>query len=109
MAAAAKSLGWHAFPGPAAINSQVYDSRPACCVPRLTATGAAATSNAKNSTAASTIPKAQDTGRLKVVTQAHVTTIAVDERSGRVTGVNYVKGGQEFSAGGVVLLRGLYL
>src|SRR5213594_4789337 len=30
MAAAAKSLGWHAFPGPAAINSQVYDSRPAC-------------------------------------------------------------------------------
>src|SRR5882762_2740542 len=60
MAAAAKSLGWHAFPGPAAINSQAYDS-----------------------------------------------TIAADERSGRVTGVNYVKGGQEyFQPAEVVLLAG---
>jgi len=43
MAAAAKSLGWHAFPGPAAINSQVYDKPPCLRVPRATATGAAAT------------------------------------------------------------------
>jgi len=106
MAAAAKSLGWHAFPGPAAINSQVYDSRPACVYHGYCNRGGCHL-NAKNSTAASTIPKAQDTGRLKVVTQAHVTTIAVDERSGRVTGVNYVKGGQEyFQPAGVVLLAG---
>ena len=106
MAAAAKSLGWHAFPGPAAINSQVYDSRPACVYHGYCNRGGCHL-NAKNSTAASTIPKAQDTGRLKVVTQAHVTTIAVDERSGRVTGVNYVKGGQEyFQAAEVVLLAG---
>ena len=106
MAAAAKSLGWHAFPGPAAINSQVYDSRPACVYHGYCNRGGCHL-NAKNSTAASTIPKAQDTGRLKVVTQAHVTTIAVDEKSGRVTGVNYVKGGQEyFQPAGVVLLAG---
>ena len=106
MSAAAKSLGWHAFPGPAAINSQVYDSRPACVYHGYCNRGGCHL-NAKNSTAASTIPKAQDTGRLKVVTQAHVTTIAVDERSGRVTGVNYVKGGQEyFQAAEVVLLAG---
>ena len=106
MAAAAKSLGWHAFPGPAAINSQVYDSRPACVYHGYCNRGGCHL-NAKNSTAASTIPKAQDTGRLKVVTQAHVTTIAVDERSGRVTGVNYVKGGQEyFQPAEVVLLAG---
>jgi gluconate 2-dehydrogenase alpha chain len=106
MAAAAKSLGWHAFPGPAAINSQVYDSRPACVYHGYCNRGGCHL-NAKNSTAASTIPKAQDTGRLKVVTQAHVTTVAVDERSGRVTGVNYVKGGQEyFQPAEVVLLAG---
>ena len=106
MAAAAKSLGWHAFPGPAAINSQVYDSRPACVYHGYCNRGGCHI-NAKNSTAASTIPKAQNTGRLKVVTQAHVTTIAVDDRSGRVTGVNYVKGSQEyFQPAEVVLLAG---
>src|SRR6266702_5848727 len=66
MAAAAKSLGWHAFPGPAAINSQVYDSRPACVYHGYCNRGGCHL-NAKNSTAARTIPKAQDTGRLKVV------------------------------------------
>ena len=61
--------------------------------------------NAKNSTAVSTIPKAVDTGRLKVVTQAIVTSVAVDERSGRVSGVTYVKGGVEyFQPADVVLL-----
>jgi gluconate 2-dehydrogenase alpha chain len=106
MAAAAKGLGWHAFPGPAAINSQVYDSRPACAYHGYCNRGGCHL-NAKNSTAASTIPKAQETGRLKVVTQAHVTTIAMDDRSGRVTGVNYLKGGQEyFQPAEVVLLAG---
>ncbi len=106
MAAAAKGLGWHAFPGPAAINSQVYDTRPACAYHGYCNRGGCHL-NAKNSTAASTIPKAQETGRLKVVTHAHVTTIAVDDGSGRVTGVNYLKGGQEyFQPAEVVLLAG---
>ena len=42
-----------------------------------------------------TIPKAQATGRFKVVTDARVTTIEVD-RNGRVIGVNYLKGGTEY-------------
>ncbi len=106
MAAAAKHLDWHAFPGPAAINSQAYDSRPACVYHGYCNRGGCHV-NAKNSTAASTIPKAQDTGRLKVVTHAHVTTVAVDDRSGRVTGVNYARGGQEyFQPAEVVLLAG---
>ena len=51
-----------------------------------------------------TIPKAQETGRLEVVTEATVTTIEVDA-NGRVSGVNYVKGGMEyFQPADVVLL-----
>jgi gluconate 2-dehydrogenase alpha chain len=41
----------------------------------------------------------------KVVPYAHVTTVAVDERTGRVTGVHYVSGGEEyFQPADVVLL-----
>ena len=59
---------------------------------------------AKNSTAVSTIPKAQETGRLKVVTRAHVTRIQVD-RDGRVTGVTYLWNVTEyFQPADVVLL-----
>jgi gluconate 2-dehydrogenase alpha chain len=55
----------------------------------------------------STIPKALATGRLKVVTQAIVTSVDVDERSGRVTGVSYLKGGEEYTQpADVVLLAG---
>jgi len=30
MAGAARKLGWSAFPGPAAVNSQAYQNRPGC-------------------------------------------------------------------------------
>ncbi len=104
MGAAAKRLGWHPFPGPAAINSQVYDGRPGCVYHGYCNRGGCHI-QAKNSTAVSTIPRAQKTGRLKVVDQAHVTSIAVDERTGRVSGVIYLKGGEEyFQPAGVVLL-----
>jgi gluconate 2-dehydrogenase alpha chain len=104
MATAARTLGWQPFPGPAAINSQVYDERPACGYHGYCNRGGCHL-NAKNSTAVSTIPKAVATGRLKVVAQAIATSIAVDEGSGRVTGVVYVKGGREyFQPADVVLL-----
>jgi gluconate 2-dehydrogenase alpha chain len=106
MAATARKLGWHAFPGPAAINSEAYDQRPGCAYHGFCNRGGCHI-NAKNSTAVSTIPKAMATGRLKVVTQAIVTSVAVDEASGRMTGVVYVKGGQEyFQPAEVVLLAG---
>src|SRR5215510_7460955 len=106
MAAAAKRLGWHPFPGPAAVNSQYYDNRPGCLYHGFCNRGGCHI-NAKNSTAVSTIPKAQATGRLTVVTQAIVTSVAVDERSGRVRGVIYLKGGEEYvQPADVVLLAG---
>jgi gluconate 2-dehydrogenase alpha chain len=104
MAATARKLGWHPFPGPAAINSTTYDERPACQYHGF-CNRAGCHVGAKNSTAVSTIPKAVDTKRLDVVTQAIATTINYDDRTGRVTGVTYVKGGIEyFQPPDVVLL-----
>ena len=103
MAEAARKLGWHAFPGPAAVNSRPYQNRASCVYHGYCNRGGCHV-NAKGSTAVTTIPKALDTGRLTVVTRAHVTTIEVD-RNGRVSGVNYVKDGNEyFQPADVVLL-----
>ena len=104
MANAARKLGWHPFPGPAAINSQEYDDRPACQYHGFCAQGGCHVS-AKNSTAVSTIPKAMETKRLEVVPLAIATSIVCDDRSDRVIGVIYVKGGVEyFQPADVVLL-----
>lgn len=94
MAAAAKQLGWHPFPGPAAINSRTYQNRAACAYHGYCNRGGCHI-RAKGSTAVTTIPKAQETKRLQVVTQAIVTSIDVD-RNGRVTGVAYLKDGTEY-------------
>ena len=94
MAAAATGLGWHPFPGPAAINSRTYQGRSACMYHGFCNKGGCHV-DAKNSPAVTTIPKAQKTGRLQVVTRAHVTTIEVD-RAGRASGVTYVTDGVEY-------------
>src|SRR5881628_784367 len=57
MASVAKSLGWHPFPGPAAVNSRSYQNRSACMYHGFCSRGGCHL-NAKNSTAVSTIPKA---------------------------------------------------
>jgi gluconate 2-dehydrogenase alpha chain len=106
MATTARKLNWHPFPGPAAVNSQFYDNRPACLYHGFCNRGGCHI-NAKNSTAVSTIPKAVATGRLNVVTQAIVTRVDADEKSGRVRGVVYLKGGEEYvQPAAVVLLAG---
>jgi gluconate 2-dehydrogenase alpha chain len=103
MSAAARTLGWHPFPGPAAVTSRSYDGRPGCAYHGFCSRGGCHI-RSKGSTAVTTIPKAQQTGRLDVVTQATVTTIEVDQ-NGRTRGVNYVKGGMEyFQPASVVLL-----
>jgi gluconate 2-dehydrogenase alpha chain len=103
MADAARGLGWHAFPGPAAINSRSYDNRTNCVYHGFCARGGCHV-NAKGSTAVTTIPKAVKTKRLSVVTEAHVIRIDVNDR-GRLTGVSYLKGGTEyFQPADVVLL-----
>jgi gluconate 2-dehydrogenase alpha chain len=107
MADAARKVGWHAFPGPAAINSQAYQGRSACLYHGFCNRGGCHVS-AKNSTAVSTIPKAQATGKLEVVTEATVTSINVDA-NGRVTGVTYLKDGREVVQPAAAVLLGCYV
>jgi len=105
MAGAARSLGWHPFPGPAAVTSGRYEGRSGCVYHGFCNRGGCHVS-AKGSTAVTTIPKAQRTKRLTVVTEAHVTSIDVDAQ-GRVSGVTYRKGNEEFfQPASAVLLAG---
>jgi gluconate 2-dehydrogenase alpha chain len=105
MADAAHGLGWTPFPGPAAINSEFYEGRPGCVYHGHCNRGGCHV-DAKSATYVTTIPKAVETGNLKVVTRAHVTTIEVDGQ-GRATGVNYLIGNEEFfQPASVVLLAG---
>ncbi|MYK89697.1 MAG: GMC family oxidoreductase [Acidobacteria bacterium] len=105
MADAARGLGWHPFPGPAAVNSVRYQNRAACAYHGFCDRGGCHL-DAKNSTAVSTIPRAQETGRLQVVTEAHVRRVEVDGE-GRATGVSYIKDGEEYvQPADVVLLAG---
>jgi len=106
MADAARGLGWHAFPGPAAINTRTYENRPGCVYHGFCNRGGCHV-NAKGSTAVTTIPKAVATKRLTVVTGAHVTTIDVGD-NGRVTGVTYVKDGTEYIQPADVVLLASY-
>jgi hypothetical protein len=81
MAGTARSLGWHPFPGPAAVTSVRYQGRAACAYHGFCNRGGCHVS-AKGSTAVTTIPKAQRTKRLAVVTEAHVTAITWMRRAG---------------------------
>src|SRR5262245_48876105 len=94
MASAAKGLGWHPFPGPAAINSRPYQNRSGCMYHGFCNRGGCHV-DAKNSTAVTTIPRAEATGRLKVVSRATVTSIDVDNK-GRASGVTFLLDGQEY-------------
>jgi gluconate 2-dehydrogenase alpha chain len=107
MTAAARTLGWHPFPGPAAINSQSYQNRSGCMYHGFCNRGGCHV-DAKNSTAVTTIPKADVTGRFKVVTRAHVTTLVVDNQ-GRVSGVNYLTNGTEYLQPAKVVLLASYV
>ena len=105
MAAAARTLRWQPFPGPAAINSQTHQGRSACMYHGFCNKGGCHV-DAKNGPHLTTIPRAQKTGKLQVVTRAHVVSIDVNAQ-GRVSGVTYVTDGQEFvQPAKVVLLAG---
>ena len=94
MSDAARGLGWHPFPGPAAIASRTYEGRAGCVYHGFCSRGGCHI-DAKSSTAVSTIPKAMDTGRFSVVARARVSRIEVDN-DGRVRGVTYFKDGEEY-------------
>ncbi|MBK5264201.1 MAG: GMC family oxidoreductase, partial [Alphaproteobacteria bacterium] len=107
MAAAAKTTGLHAFPGPAAINSQFREGRAGCMYHGWCDRGGCHV-NAKSSTNVSTIPKALATKRLAIVTGAHVKRVEVDAK-GRVTGVSYSKDGQDYFQPAQAVLLGGYV
>ena len=105
MSDAASRLGWNPFPGPAAINTQIYDGRAPCLYHGFCNRGGCHV-EAKNSTAVSTIPKAQKTGNLRIVTEAHVTRVHVD-KDGRASAVEYLKNGEVYlQPADVILLAG---
>ena len=100
---AARRLGWHPFVAPAAVNTIVRQDRPVCTYCGFCA-GIGCHSGAKSSTDVSTVPAAERTGNVDVVTGARVTRILVDG-DGKASGVAYVRGGKEFvQPAGVVLL-----
>lgn len=91
-AAAARRMGWHPFPPPAAINSVAFDGRPACtycgfCLENGCYIGA------KNSADVTFVRRAEKTGNLRVETSARVLGIELDDQ-GLAAGVTYVKGGR---------------
>lgn len=106
MQSAAKGLGWNPHIAPAAINSQPYKGRGVCAYHGYCDTGGCHV-DAKNSTAVTTIPAAQKTKRLTIVERAHVTRILSD-RHGRITGVQYLRDGQEYFQPAKVVLAGAY-
>jgi choline dehydrogenase-like flavoprotein len=83
----------HAFPTPRAINSMPFDGRPACTFCDLCA-GFGCSTGARGSTLETLVPRAEQTGRCRVLARTMVHTITVDDR-GRATGCIY------FDANGV--------
>src|SRR5688572_1043830 len=106
MATSARKLGWQAFPGPAAINSVRYQDRSPCLYHGFCNRGGCHV-DAKNGPNVTTIPRAQKTGRLKVVTRAHVMRINVDG-DGRAAGVTYVTDGVEYVQPAKIVLLASY-
>ena len=106
MGNAAENLGWNPFQGPAAITTELFDGRPPCQYHGFCNKGGCHV-KAKSSTAFTVIPKAVDTGNLEVVTFARVTQIVTDD-SGRVTGVDYIKGSETFFQPADVVLLASY-
>jgi gluconate 2-dehydrogenase alpha chain len=100
---AARSLGWHPFPAPAAINSVPYNGNRECTYCGF-CTGNGCYRGAKGSAELTVIPRAEATGLLRVETGARVTSIEVG-RDGLASGARYVKDGVErFVAARTVLL-----
>lgn len=106
MLEAARSVGYHPYRGPAAINSRPYDGRPGCQYHGYCDRGGCHV-RAKNSTDVSTIPKAMATGNLEIRDNANVRRIEVDS-TGKVTGVTYLQDGEEYFQPARAVLLGSY-
>ncbi len=106
MTQAARSIGFHPYRGPAAINSQPYQGRPGCAFHGWCDRGGCHI-RAKSSTDVTTIPRAVSTGNLSVVDNANVRRIETDN-TGKATGVTYFRNGKEYFQPARAVLLGTY-
>jgi gluconate 2-dehydrogenase alpha chain len=104
---AARNLGWHPFQGPAAIHSEEYRGNPGCMYCGFCQSNGCHT-NAKGSTFLNAIPDAEKTGHLKVVPNTRVVEITTGP-DGRVTGVEYLKGGRKYHQPASVVVLATYV
>jgi choline dehydrogenase-like flavoprotein len=81
------SLGYTAFPYPMAVNSQVYDGRPAC-VDCGYCSGYGCPNNAKGSPAVTFLRKALLSGNCMLVTQTRAIALTANAAGNTITGVN---------------------
>ena len=102
---AARTLGWHPFPVPAAINSEPYAGRPDCTFCGFCQHNGCYR-NAKGSPDVSLLPLAEATGLLSVHTEARAIRIETTPQ-GLARGVTFLHAGRElFQPARTVLLAG---
>jgi gluconate 2-dehydrogenase alpha chain len=106
-ARAARDLGWHPFRPPAALNTVPRNGRPACTYCGFCISNGCHV-DAKNHTALTHIPRAEATGRLRIVTGARVTRIDAGP-DGRVTGASYVLDGEERHQAAKLVVLGTFV
>lgn len=100
---AARRLGLHPFPGPAAVLSEAWEGRPGCSYCGFCNFNGCH-NGAKSSTDVTVVPAAEATGNLEVVTDARVLEIVVDDE-GRACGVRVEREGRvELQPASVVFL-----
>ncbi len=105
MSSAAKSLGWHPYPGPAGIRSQAYREKAGCTYCGFCGWTGCYT-DAKAQTNVDYIPLAEKTKNLKIVPMANALSVEVNAQ-GLASGVLYLMGNREyFQPAKVVLLAG---
>ena len=83
-----KNLGYHPFPQPCAVLSEVYNDRPACTYCGF-CTFNPCWNNSKSSTLVTAIAEAQKTGHMEIRANSRVLNV-VSDKGGNVSGVEYV-------------------
>ena len=107
MAGAAQRLGWHPFPGPAAINSRALRSRSACLYHGFCSRGGCHVDGEELDRGVDDPARASAPASSTIVTEAHVTRIDVDA-DGRAAGVQYLKDGETYIQPAAAVLLACY-
>ena len=107
VAEGASRTGYTAYPYPAAVNSQVYDGRPACTSCGLCSSFGCPI-NARGDALVSFLSPALATGRVRVIERAWVHRVETTSDGRRATGVTYrsVDGSDTFVPADHVVVAG---